>query len=352
MNRPFQAKHFHELKTFAGVDSSSECYKPLRPCEISKSERNVANVVEILENEYLNPFSVSLYQNELYNLSSGMSKEDGVEALIDMQNNGKIIAEKFLEKRILTSEKKFHDPLPRVKVPSFQETTITIKRDKKVKLVYANRDIISKLLSLSAKFEKPVDFQKASTHPLYPFPLSMAFPDGSKRETQKSKLLQEILPDIPERTGEINIAKDQCVYVVDMIAQLRMCLSMIPDTFEQLVLKFVRSLPKGYHRIDIVADTYRNISIKSAERKKRGTSSKVLIGSIKSKLPRDMNKFMLNDENKTSLIKLIFDYVIAEKQSVTSMLKTEVIVLSGDDECYTVTSNLVTLNDDLRSNQE
>ena len=61
---------------------------------------------------------------------------------------------------------------------------------------------------------------------------------------------------------------------------------------------------------------------------------------------------MLNDENKTSLIKLIFDYVIAEKQSVTSMLKTEVIVLSGDDECYTVTSNLVTLNDDLRSNQE
>ena len=206
-NRPFQAKHFHELKTFAGVDSSSDCYKPLRPCEISKSERNVANVVNILENEYLNPFSVSLDQIELYKLSSGMPKEDGVEALLDMQNNGKMIAEKFLEKRILTSEKKFHDPLPRIKVPSFQETTITIKKDKKVKLVYANRDIISKLLSLSAKFEKPVDFQKASTHPLYPFPLSMAFPDGSKRETQRSKLLQEILPDIPERTGEINIAK-------------------------------------------------------------------------------------------------------------------------------------------------
>ena len=34
------------------------------------------------------------------------------------------------------------------------------------------------------------------------------------------------------------------------------------------------------------------------------------------------------------------------------MLETEVIVLSADDECYTVTSNLVTLNDDLRSNQE
>ena len=126
----------------------------------------------------------------------------------------------------MTSEIKFHEPLPRVNVPSFQETTIAIKKDKKDKLVYANRDI-SKLLSLSAKFDKPVDFQKASTHSLYPFPLSMAFPDGSKRETKKSKLLQKILPDIPERTGEINIAKEQCVYVVNRIAQLRMCLSMI-----------------------------------------------------------------------------------------------------------------------------
>ena len=96
---------------------------------------------------------VYLDQNELYNRSSGMPKEHGVEALIDMQNNGKIIAGKFLEKRILTSEIKFHEPLPRVEVPSF-----AIKKEKKDKLVYANRDIISKLLSLSAKFEKPVDF--------------------------------------------------------------------------------------------------------------------------------------------------------------------------------------------------
>ena len=61
--------------------------------------------------------------------------------------------------------------------------------------------------------------------------------------------------------------------------------------------------------------------------------------------------FLLNDENKTSLIKLIFDYIIHEKLSVTSMLQTEVI-LSDDDECYTVTSDLVILSDDLRSNQE
>ena len=61
---------------------------------------------------------------------------------------------------------------------------------------------------------------------------------------------------------------------------------------------------------------------------------------------------MLNDDNKTALIKLIFDYVINERETVTSLLKTEAIVVSGDDECFTVTSSSVVPNDALKSNQE
>ena len=110
-----------------------------------------------------------------------------------------------------------------------------------------------------------------------------------------------------------NIVKSETFYIVDMISQLRVCLSAIPDTVEQLIWRFLQSLPKGCHRVDIVADTYRDKSIKSTERTKRGTSSKVLIGSVKSKVPRDINKFMLNNDNKASLIKLIFEYVINEK---------------------------------------
>ena len=71
-----------------------------------------------------------------------------------------------------------------------------------------------------------------------------------------------------------------------------MCLSDVPNTFEELIFRFLRSIPKGFQRIDIVADTYRNGSIKSTDRQKRGTSSKLMIGSVKSKLPRDINKFM------------------------------------------------------------
>ena len=53
---------------------------------------------------------------------------------------------------------------------------------------------------------------------------------------------------------------------------------------------------------------------------------------------------MLNDDNKNSLIKLVLEYVINEKQTAIPLLKTDVIVLSGDNECYTVTAALVTAN--------
>ena len=180
---PIQAKLFQKLRNFAGLDSSTECYKPLRSREISKSEKHVSSLVDVLKNEYRNPFSASIDENELYNLSSGIRKENGLEEILEIQSNGKILADEFLEKCILTSDINFHEPLRKVKVPSFQEPTL--KKNNKDKVVSANHNIISKLLSLSAEFHKPIDFQKALTYPLYPFLLIMAFTDGSKREIQK-----------------------------------------------------------------------------------------------------------------------------------------------------------------------
>ena len=78
----------------------------------------------------------------------------------------------------------------------------------------------------------------------------------------------------------------------------------------------------------------------------------MLIGSIKNRLQRDMNKFMLNNDNKTSLIKLVFKFIIDEKQRSLCTLDTEKIILSGDDECITVAYHSTEENVDLKSNQE
>ena len=82
LNQPHQAKHFNELMNFTGLLSSQDSYKPLRNSEIIKSEENLANVIHVLNNEYLNPFDVALDKGNLFNLSSWVAKEDDLEKLL------------------------------------------------------------------------------------------------------------------------------------------------------------------------------------------------------------------------------------------------------------------------------
>jgi len=161
---------------------------------------------------------------------------------------------------------------------------------------YRNRVL---LLSIN----KTIDLESAISYqlyPLYPIPLSLANPDGSKRSTQKSKLLQ-----IFKAFNNIDYSpEDSSAFIVDFIAQLRVLLTDASGTFEDLIKMFYNTIPKSLQKIDIVVDTYRDTSIKSSEGNKRGKSAKIEIGSVKCKLPADMAKFMLNNDNKSSLINL------------------------------------------------
>ena len=350
LNRPHQAKNLDELLQLSGLRSVTECYKPLRQNDINKSESNVKKVINVLENEYLNPFGLNLDSNTLYNLSSGCGKESGVEELLSIWENGKTMAENFFNQRFYSKETLFHDPITRNKIPTFQAPKVKLSTNKATKVIDANRNIIGKLITLTAKTLRPIDFEEAFCYPLYGVPLSLAYPDGSRRETQKSKLLEVIAPSVQPYV-DTEIDRDQCVYIVDMVSQIRICSTNVPDTFEEFILKFLQSIAKGYHRVDLVADTYRDTSIKNQEREKRGISTQILIGSVFSKLPCDINRFLKNNENKTNLINLIFKYVIDNKEIILEMMQTQRIILSGDNECFDVSSTSV-IQSNLQSNQE
>ena len=85
------------------------------------------------------------------------------------------------------------------------------------------------------------------------------------------------------------------------------------------------SLPKGYKRVDLVADTYREISIKNGERQKRGTSARLMIHSPQSKFPREFQNFLQNGEDETRLIELIFQVISQESSRALQMLKCDKI---------------------------
>ena len=59
----------------------------------------------------------------------------------------------------------------------------------------------------------------------------------------------------------------------------------------------------------------------------------------------------MNNKNKTELIKLTFQYIMQNKEEILQILKTQMMILSGDNECFEVTSSSSTSRN-LKSNQE
>ena len=96
LNRPEQAENTNALKQMAGVTSSADIYKALRPSQIIKSEDKVSRLVQILESDYINPFSVTLEAIKLFNLSSGVAVEDDLaDKILNIIDIGKSLAETF-----------------------------------------------------------------------------------------------------------------------------------------------------------------------------------------------------------------------------------------------------------------
>ena len=180
----------------AGAKTKNVVYKSLRPSQILGSEKMVTCVIEVLSEEYLNPFSVSLDKN-LQNLSSGVPIEDELanEILCNEQKGSEIYGYFANERLLAGGTKNFHDPLPGKKIYSFKSTSkkILIKKNNRERTVEVNRNVLGLLVRLSLCSGQPVDFENALRYPISPIPLSIATPDGERRETSKSKPIEVIL---------------------------------------------------------------------------------------------------------------------------------------------------------------
>ena len=164
----------------------------------------------------------------------------------------------------------------------------TVKGRSKTETVEVNRNVLSKLLAYSAETTKPINIKEALSYPLSPVSLSLAHPDGTRRSTGKSALADILIKYCDSPTDPSKFIYDKkniSAYIFDLMALIN-TLTSIPTTYRDLSFKILNLLPIGYHRIDIVADTYIKNSLKASERDKRGIANPVLIQSGSSKVPR------------------------------------------------------------------
>ena len=117
---------------------------------------------------------------------------------------------------------------------------------------------------------------------------SVGFHNSIKRNKLKTFAAIEVKKKMTSSQNNIEPTIDRpsnAVHVIDGNAILQ-SLTTIPGTFEKLAESVFNQLPKA-ERVDFVTDTYKQLSIKSYERLRRGTAPTHLLSGAKSKTPHD-----------------------------------------------------------------
>ena len=127
LNRSEQAKNTGALLNLTDMNNTGSIYKPLRPSQILKSERFVSNIINVLKEEYVNPFDSNLDKELLVNLSFGIAvAEDVAEEITITDSSGKDDYQTFCKDRLESKKVNFHDPVSRKKLTLFSSTGQTV----------------------------------------------------------------------------------------------------------------------------------------------------------------------------------------------------------------------------------
>ena len=244
------------LMLLADVNTSEEGYKSNRLSSIIKTKNYVQKVINVLTDEYINPFANSLDKESLYSLSSGLPVESDIATgILRIKEMGEEQYHTFIDSRIKTTEVKIHEPITCNKLLLFKNACkkVEVIKTNNHLLAEINRNILEKLLSYSAKSGRAINFQTALKYPLSSVPLAFANPDRTQRATKKSQLMEIMLSYVNDLLdySDVRIPKEQ-IAVVDLMALIRV-LPGVCDTYEELAQKVFDALPVGYQRSDIVA---------------------------------------------------------------------------------------------------
>ena len=190
---PFQAKYVEALLEMIGMGDKDSHTKCLRKSEISKSEKRIIKLKDILTNTFLNPFAGNLDVDKLFNIASGCpTSEEASKCLLGIEQRGIELYSEFKDRLDNGAAKNFWDP---IKLQDWMDFSANNKRSKikgangKTVEVAVQRDILGFLLAKSQELKSPIDIEEALRYPLSPIPLAIAHGDGQKRKTNKRALL-------------------------------------------------------------------------------------------------------------------------------------------------------------------
>ena len=192
-------------------------------------------------------------------------------------------------------------------------------------------DLAFKLLVMSQMQNRCLDLDELMTYCLAPVPHCLGTPDGFFAKTNKASMLHFVTEDSRE---EVSCPKN-AMFIQDGNALFHALIDLHP-TFRGICLQIIDMMCPMQNFISST-DSYKENSIKSQERQRRGTSEPFVLEGPSTRRPKDFKVFLMNDSNKKKLCNLLLN-VWSSDQAVTRLEKCETAILIVDDTTHLLKS--------------
>ena len=345
----YRSIFMRNLKDMLHLNKSDCQHNDLQKTRITRDEKDVQSLLSTLEG-WTNPFESP--GQELICLSTGrLATADVSRDLLQARNLGEKSYRRFSEERLESDppKVKFHDTLSKTKLKTFDNMNkkMKLRGTSKEIVLKADRAVFSQMIIIAET--RQLSMREVLSHPLGPFPWSLAAPDGSLKKTTKAVLAKELEKDTPA----VENLPVQSACIIDgmaMVQKLKGDKKTFRDVADVLLAMVLREGATS-SRIDVVFDEYRDISIKDAEREKRGAESGNEFRNIQPEhRVLQWRRFLLNPLNKQQLIQ----FIVREWQTERCRRKLagKKLYTTAGEECYEISRSDVSVCEELGSTQE
>ena len=271
---------------------------------IRKDEADVKSLIDMMENNWLNPLSPD--ESDLVSLSISTTAPPAlVMDLLRALEVGEEAYQTFKQTRLdddLPSVK-FHDKMTKQRLKTFLTIGTKTARMKGQNVVLkADRNLFSQMILVAGS--RSVNMKDVLAHPLGPLPWALANADGSLRKTNKAALARELEKNVSP--AEAIPTPPTCI--IDGMGLVQR-MNGNNKTFAQLaesVLAMVLYVGEQSGSVDVVVDVYRQPAIRYYERLNLCASTTIQYSCLARVYNiHQWRKFPSSSFNKTSLIKFL-----------------------------------------------
>ena len=186
--------------------------KELTSKAIATSDKCVKSIVEVIDDQFVNPFTFSNTEKTvLINIVSGsVVKEELRSDILNAKAIGKKAADEYIQTRIIERTTPFWDPIKKLNISTFATGDIPIKLYRKNEAAITlkgHHNLFLRLITVSAS--RQIDLKSVLSYELAAVPLSLFHPTGEMQDNQKPIVIRTrnawVFSQYTSSNGGINI---------------------------------------------------------------------------------------------------------------------------------------------------